>query len=277
MVVELVEGAAYHSLRLLGKGSFGSAYRAMRGATQVVLKIQQGGNAGYACYQEAEALKKIRDANIVSIFQAFRIKVPEAMAMEKISVPALFLIEMEYCDRGDAEAVVKHYEPEPIPTALAYDMAHMMCMGCHALHLEHLVHLDLKPANLLLCMVGNRGVLKIADFGLAVSEGSLGPTGGTKFFMAPEQAADPGVRITHRLGGADPEFTFVESLIEVLRVMPFLSIILFCYALFRSGLTCGPCQSSSPSGHVALLRISMLLLESLVLGLVRLSFVISSS
>ena len=54
-------------------------------------------------------------------------------------------------------------------------------------HRNHVIHCDLKPANLLL---DRNGTIRVCDFGLAVlqqSSASKGSTGGTLGYMAPEQ------------------------------------------------------------------------------------------
>lgn len=65
-----------------------------------------------------------------------------------------------------------------------------ICAGMRKLHeQDKLLHLDLKPANIL---VGDSGILKIADFGLAsgIQPGGITSLGGTLPFMAPEQLSD---------------------------------------------------------------------------------------
>jgi serine/threonine protein kinase len=85
--------------------------------------------------------------------------------------------------------------------------------GLAATHRAGLVHRDVKPTNIL---VGDDGIARIADFGIAVTGGASGERhGGTPAYMAPEQ----------RLGAADArsdQFSFCASTFEALwGVRPF--------------------------------------------------------
>ncbi len=77
-----------------------------------------------------------------------------------------------------------------VPLSDVSDMLRQICDGLEAAHQAGVIHRDLKPGNIL---VGERGAIKIIDFGLAtslMSSDSLTATGtilGTPNYMAPEQ------------------------------------------------------------------------------------------
>ena len=75
-----------------------------------------------------------------------------------------------------------------LPAAKSNQLAIQLAAGLEAAHAEQVLHLDLKPANL---MIDRNGNLKIADFGLARFNSTTDNSGliaGTPGYMAPEQA-----------------------------------------------------------------------------------------
>lgn len=100
-------------------------------------------------------------------------------------------ISMEYVDGYDLDLLLKARGAQDRYIALL--MGRQICSAMNAAHEEGVIHLDLKPGNV---MVNQQGIIKIMDFGLAQSvakqkeQASLKDKArlvGTPRYMAPEQ------------------------------------------------------------------------------------------
>jgi serine/threonine-protein kinase len=82
-------------------------------------------------------------------------------------------------------------ETKPLPEADAVAIASRICDALDYLHLQNVVHRDLKPQNIMLC---NDGSIRVMDFGISKSAQArrmtfvgFTPAMGTPDYMAPEQ------------------------------------------------------------------------------------------
>ncbi|HEX5061402.1 MAG TPA: protein kinase [Kofleriaceae bacterium] len=181
----------YRVQRLLGKGGMGAVYL----ADDEVLG-------------ELVALKVISSAFAAdeqAMIQRFR---REAAAARKVSSPAvirihdlgearpgLLYLSMEYfAGRTLADVIAQR---GIVPIKDVQDILQQIGSGLEAAHQAGVVHRDLKPSNVL---VGERGAVKIIDFGLATTglADGLTATGailGTPHYMAPEQVRGKAVDV----------------------------------------------------------------------------------
>ncbi|MBK9383437.1 MAG: protein kinase [Planctomycetes bacterium] len=174
------EIGGYRLIALLGRGGMGTVYRAlqMRLDREVALKLlspELCAEPGFVeqFQREARAAGQLNHPNIVQVYDVGQ------------EGPHHFY-SMELIPHGSLETRLKRDGKLPWRDALiaARDAAH----GLEYAESKRIVHRDIKPDNL---MLGERGVVKIADLGLAgrheedaQERGVLG----TPHFMSPEQA-----------------------------------------------------------------------------------------
>ncbi len=97
-------------------------------------------------------------------------------------------IEMEFVEGESLKSKLSREAPLPIPTVLQY--LYQICLGLLEAHKAGIIHRDIKPENIL---ISTKGILKIADFGLAKltqHTSSLTQPGqlmGTPYYLSPEQ------------------------------------------------------------------------------------------
>jgi serine/threonine protein kinase len=126
--------------------------------------------------REAEAGRRVYHPNVVAVLDF----------AEPAGGPPYLV--MEWLDHGSVADLLKAHGA--LPPRIATQVAAAACRGLRAVHDAGLLHLDVKPGNLLLTRPGR---LKVADLGIAVDAGSddaAAPAciSGTPAYFAPEQA-----------------------------------------------------------------------------------------
>lgn len=177
-ILQLESGKPY----LLGTGSFGTVYKALRQGVQpvAVKKITQADDWQMTQFiKEINLMEKLSfDRNIVQFYGAV------------LSAPAPMLV-LEYMEGGDLRDALS----TDINKELSwYNKGHLIALdiirGLVFLHSNKVVHADLKAKNVLLTQ--NAGTAKIADVGLArimqhtLSNTATGDPAGTFAYAAPE-------------------------------------------------------------------------------------------
>ncbi|KEQ71885.1 cell division control protein Cdc15, partial [Aureobasidium namibiae CBS 147.97] len=161
----------------LGKGAFGSVYRALNWGTGETVAIKQVKLADLpkgqsrAIMMEIDLLKNLNHANIVK-YNGF-VK----------SAESLYII-LEYCENGSLHSICKNFGKFPENLVALY-MTQVL-NGLLYLHEQGVIHRDIKGANIL---TTKEGLVKLADFGVATRKDTglhESSVVGTPYWMAPE-------------------------------------------------------------------------------------------
>ncbi len=173
----------YRVQRLLGKGGMGAVYLADDEVLGELVALKVISSA-WATDEQAMVARFRREAAA-----ARKVSSPAVIRIHDLGEarPGLLYLSMEYfAGRTLAEVITQR---GLVPIDDARDILKQICTGLEAAHQAGIVHRDLKPSNVL---VGERGAVKIIDFGLATTAVGDGLTAtgailGTPHYMAPEQ------------------------------------------------------------------------------------------
>lgn len=179
----------YELISELGRGGMGVVYKARQKDLDriVALKMILSSHLASAdqvsrFYAEARAAARLRDPNIVGIYEVGEHRGQHFFTMEYVSGKSLAQVI-----RGKALEIEE-----------AVRLVMIVARAVHSLHGHGMIHRDLKPSNILLDEAGNPSV---SDFGLAKvleSEDRVTASNaivGTPGYMSPEQAAGRGLQV----------------------------------------------------------------------------------
>jgi serine/threonine-protein kinase len=177
-------GSDYHVVRRVAVGGMGTVYQAWCRtlAEPVAVKVLPAGARRepalrQALLAETAALGRVRHANVI-----------RTLDHGELADGSPFLV-LQWMDGGNVTDLLRSHGA--LSARHATRLAIAACRALRAVHRAGLLHLDVKPANLLL---DGRGRLKLADFGLCVEvdehgRAPLAAGVGTPAYFAPEQAA----------------------------------------------------------------------------------------
>lgn len=138
----------------LGEGGFGKVYlgnwfSTFRVAIKKARDDKQSQKYIEALRQEAKRHNTLKHSNIVTLY---------GVSGKGYN----YGLVLEYMAEGDLYTKL-HQMPKPqsLPSSIAFDIA----AGLNYMHQQHMIHCDLKSANILLKTKGNKLVAKISDFG----------------------------------------------------------------------------------------------------------------
>lgn len=163
----------------IGKGAFGSVYKAFNWSTGEAVAVKQIKLVNLPKSElrmiesEIDLLKNLLHDNIVKYIGFVK------------SVDCLNII-LEYCENGSLHSIVKAYGKFPENLVGVYMI--QVLQGLQYLHDQGVIHRDIKGANIL---TTKDGTVKLADFGVSTSTLAGGQDKeaqvvGTPYWMAPE-------------------------------------------------------------------------------------------
>jgi serine/threonine protein kinase len=162
----------------IGKGSFSRVYQGYHVTTKQSVAIKKISKdslkkiSTMRLNKEIELIKKLDHPNIVKFFDVLHYN------------NDIYIIS-EYCDGGDFSNLLT----KPLDEKTTKFYFKQLVQGLQYLQFNSIVHRDLKPKNILLKIVDDGHLLKIADFGFACEfekSEMLETLCGTPLYMAPE-------------------------------------------------------------------------------------------
>ena len=176
----------FEIVRILGRGGMGTVYLAkdQRLGRHVALKVLHAEQLAsedrrLRFLREARAVASIRHLNVATIYE-----------VDETDDGIPFLV-MEYCE---GETLSQRMRRRPLDSAEFLAISRQIAAGVAAAHDNHIVHRDIKSANII---IEPSGLVKILDFGLAKlinrditasMESTTGQLFGTLHYLSPEQA-----------------------------------------------------------------------------------------
>lgn len=169
--------ADYEVLRKLGEGTFGEVHQAKSRKTGAVVALKK-----ILMHNEKDGfpITALREIKLLKLLDHINILRLEEMAVEhsqktndkrKKSIMYMVTPYMDHDLSGLLENPSVHFT---VPQIKCYMI--QLLKGTAYLHEQHILHRDMKAANLL---INNKGILQIADFGLARHyEGEVPHAGG---------------------------------------------------------------------------------------------------
>ena len=192
----------YRVLRRLGEGGMGEVFLTHHESIEkpVALKVlkpeySERPDVVARFQQEAKSASRVKHPNVVDVFDFGKL------------LDGRFYLALEYLDGHDLGVEMGKARLSP---GRAIEIVVQVCSALGAAHAASVVHRDMKPENVFLCVEAGVPTVKIVDFGIArlraIGEGGLegggpeekrltraGAIFGTPEYMAPEQVEGPDV------------------------------------------------------------------------------------
>lgn len=164
----------------IGTGAFAVVWKAIRKLDGVEVAIKEIAMENFN--------KKVRERLRAEIGILMGTKHPNIVRLlDVLEAEDTTRLVLEYCAGGDLARFIR--KRGRVREVTARSFMQQLGAGVQVLHSNNLIHMDLKPENLLLSSDDNTAILKISDFGLArkIEPGQyLDTVCGSPLYMAPE-------------------------------------------------------------------------------------------
>jgi hypothetical protein len=172
---------SFDVLEIMGHGSFSDVFKVRRKLDGLVLALKRSKVPFTGVTDKLRRLQEVENMWLTSSH-------PHCIQiLESWEQHGYLYILMELCDNGSLRDVID-YMTKTDARFTEYQIWQILLQiasGLEHIHRVNIVHLDVKPANVL---IDQQGVLKIGDFGLSMRTGSAHDPDmeGDKYYMAPE-------------------------------------------------------------------------------------------
>lgn len=187
MVIKLKPGKGSLGIKALGAGEFGKVTRAIQinaDAVQLVAYksgLKEKNSNDMRMNELAKGCKNVVQMhNVREYTGSFSLKSGKQENVEKVGMI------LEFCNGGDLLGLLPNGAFYKLPEADQLRLFREILVGVKELHDRGIVHLDLKPANIMLVREEDKLHARIGDLGTAGLANDVLSPRGTKGFWAPE-------------------------------------------------------------------------------------------
>ena len=185
--------ADFDVLARLGAGSFGTVFKCRRKEDDLLYVIKVVPIKELTRKERQEAINEVQ--LLAAIDSHYIVRYYDSFIEEDAGLH----IVMEYCNRGDLQALLlkaKEKQMQSLKEDLTWNVALQIILGLFDLHQQHILHRDLKTANCFLqkeagqryfaVKIGDLGVAKLLETSTAFAQTIVG----TPYYLSPELCAD---------------------------------------------------------------------------------------